>query len=206
MALMPSLEEFRYRYTGAKKQWTLVRRVDIIDTLCNVINAGHYAHLSKLDLDSDGTVLSGEDFRKISKLRLRPDFKLTHFSAQVFIKTEPDWEHLCAWLCRVGPFLRYLDVQVRTHFPQLLSEQELPRCFPRVRMAKLLLDSNLKTFLRRMPEVKVVVGVYDNELLPVGESPGGGCESSYEEEESTATTSSSSQIQGESLVSYFIVL
>lgn len=43
MALMPSLQEFTYRYTGAKKQWTLVRRVDIIDILCNIMKTGHYS-------------------------------------------------------------------------------------------------------------------------------------------------------------------
>ncbi|XP_021958206.2 uncharacterized protein LOC110854115 [Folsomia candida] len=205
MALMPSLQEFTYRYTGAKKQWTLVRRVDIIDILCNIMKTGHYSRLTRLDLDSDGTVLSGEDFRKISTLKLREELKLRSFSAQVFIKTEPDWEYLCAWLYKLGPSLVYLDLQVRTHFPQLLSEQELPWCFPRVGTAKLLLDSNLKTFLRRMPNVKSFIGVYDNELLPLSESScggysvgggsggGGGCASSYDESESTTTASSSSQ-------------
>lgn len=175
--------------------------------------------MTRLDLDSDGTVLSGEDFRKISTLKLREELKLRSFSAQVFIKTEPDWEYLCAWLYKLGPSLVYLDLQVRTHFPQLLSEQELPWCFPRVGTAKLLLDSNLKTFLRRMPNVKSFIGVYDNELLPLSESScggysvgggsggGGGCASSYDESESTTTASSSSQkshhSQEHNLVGYF---
>lgn len=169
MALMPSLEEFTYRFTGIKKQWTLVRRIDIIDILYNILNAGHYQNLKKLDFDSTSTVLSGDDFRKLSRLKLRSDLKLTKFSCQVFIKSEQDWEYLCSFLIKISTYVRDLDIQVRTNFPQLLTEEELPAIFEEVRSAKLLLDSNLKTFLRRMPNIKYFTGVYDNELFTFSE-------------------------------------
>lgn len=167
MFLMPSLEEFTYRYKGAKKQWTLVRKIDIIDVLCSVINAGHYKKLRSLDLDSHGTVLSGEDFKKISKLNLGgPEPKLKKFCCQVFIKNDLDWDRLCAWLIRIHASLVTIDIQVRTYCPQQLSEQELPLNFPNVRRARLLLDNNLNIFLKRLPKVEHFSGVYDNEFFP----------------------------------------
>jgi hypothetical protein len=173
MSLMPVLEEFTYRYSGAKKQWTLMRKVDIIDVLCTVINAGHYDNLKELDLDSDGTVLSGEDFKKISKLcngstgGQKRELKLKKFCCQVFIKSELDWTYFCIWMRRIHESLRVLDIQVRTACPQIPSEQELPECFMNVVNAKLLLDNNLQIFLRRLPRVETFSGVYDNELFPL---------------------------------------
>jgi len=224
MSLMPSLEEFTYRYTGAKKQWTLMRKVDIIDVLCSVINGGHYKSLKVMDLDSNGTVLSGEDFKKISNLcnnggdndesDYRPNYDsseqssivLRKFSCQVFIKNEQDWSYFCAWLRRIHESLRVLDIQVRTASPQIPCESELPLCFANVSNAKLILDNNLHVFLRRLPNVVTFSGIYDNELFPLQSSSASfGYEQHYEpnlEEEKEESASNKSR-EDESRETFF---
>ncbi|CAL8134929.1 unnamed protein product [Orchesella dallaii] len=178
MSFMPALEEFTYRYTGAKKQWAFVRKVDVIDILCNLIQCGNLSKLKVLDLDSKGTVLAGEDFRKLCKLDLKNSssgsvfdnphgkIRLTRFSSQVFIKSEQDWEYFCCWLAQFNLSVKEIDIQVRSHFSQLPAEEQLPTIFPKVTTATLLLDNNFQVFLRRMPHVQRFCGVYDNELLP----------------------------------------